>query len=539
MKTSIVRKMVFIVVPLMLLAIPCAKAVSQEAPRYGGVLITGMPRPLKHFDIHSHSTTMGMSIPIFPAYNTLVETDRQDSSKIVGDLAESWEMIDNVTYIFHLHKGVKFHDGVELTSEDVKFSLDRIRLPLVTPSRRKSYLASIDKIEAPDKYTVKITTKYPSAGFLKTLCPLWMAIMPKHIIEEKGDMKKTVIGTGPFKFKSYKPDVGIVLVRNENYFKKGLPYLDEYRTLVIPDPGTLLEAFTQRKIHLSGYPWETDEELNRIKKAMPGVKLFPTRRIGGPTMVFNVRRPPFDDIRVRRAIDLAIDRQGIAKMHAIGGQTVLCSPMHDTEWALPYEELEKRPGLREDKTKDIAEAKRLLAQAGYGPQNPLTFDIMIGQAKALARIHNTDDWAVNIKEQLKNSLGVQANLKSVAYPAPFRDNCKAGKFDSFLLIYSMPSDDPDALRAVWMPGASLNYSGFKDTEIANMLKKQSSIMDKKERRKLVWEMQRKIMDTHAATYVFGRIMVMALTPDVMGYNPDYGRVYERKIKNLEGAWLKK
>jgi peptide/nickel transport system substrate-binding protein len=526
-----------LIIIVLLLAI--SGQTQSQVPKRGGVLRVAHTEAPQHFDVHSHVTTMNFSNTIFPCYNTLVEPDKEDTSKIVGDLAENWETPNDVTYVFHLHKGVMFHDGVELTSEDVKFSLDRIRLPLVTPSPRKSTLEAIDKIETLDKYTVKITTKYPSAGFLRSLCQLWMAIMPKHVIEVKGDMKTIVVGTGPFKFQSFKPDVGIVLVRNENYFKKGLPYIDEYRTFIIPDPGSTLEAFILGRIDLSGYPWSTEEQVQRIKREMPGAKLFPITQVSSPQMVLNTGKPPFNDLRVRRAVDLAIDRYDIARVHAVGGVWKGWCPMHDTWWALPQEELEGWPGQRKDKANDITEARSLLAQAGYGPQKPLTFEIMVGQAKALARIHETDDWAVNIKEQLRNSLGVNVEIKSVAYPAPFRDDALAGNYHALLMRYGMTTDDPDALRVLWGPGGSLNYSRFKDTEIADMLLKQSSIMNREERRKVVWDLQRRIIRSSTAFDVYTYIDTTAVAPYVEGYKPDFARNYDRQIKNLETAWLRK
>ena len=247
-----------------------------------------------------------------------------------GDLAESWTQPNDTTYIFKLRRGVRWHNkppvnGRELTAEDVKYSLERF---MTVKGNSNAYmLKSVDKVEAVDKYTVKITTKEPFAWLLDMLAsPMAVAIVAKEVVEKFGDLKKAeaVIGTGPWMLDSYRPNQGLTFVRNPTYFLPGQPYIDRVEVTVDEDNASRIAAFLSGKYDLG---WENPGIINRtdwvqikdkLKSTRPNLQTaeFPANVMSHISM--RTDQKPFSDVRVRQAMSLAIDRQGILDATAEG-----------------------------------------------------------------------------------------------------------------------------------------------------------------------------------------------------------------------------
>ena len=170
-------------------------------------------------------------------YNRLVRLD--DNFVVVPDLAASWDIPDNLTYVFHLRKGVKFHNGRELTASDVEYSLNRVLDPK-TASPGRSYISLISSIEIPDRYTVKLHLSAPLASLLDGLTSNNCSIVAKEVVEANGNLQKVEAGTGPFMLKEWVADNSMTLVKNPAYFEKGAPYLDKVIFRVIPEQTSLL-----------------------------------------------------------------------------------------------------------------------------------------------------------------------------------------------------------------------------------------------------------------------------------------------------------
>ncbi|MDP2952689.1 MAG: ABC transporter substrate-binding protein, partial [Chloroflexota bacterium] len=213
-----------------------APAPAAEKPRSGGILTSSFSGDPSSFDSHQERTVLNLA-PVAPAYSLLVQNDPADNSKIIPDLAERWEVSpDGKVYTFYIRKGVKFHDGKPATSADVKANFDRIIFPPKgVLSHRKDTLQSVEKLEAPDDYTVRFILKFPHAGFLQMVGNPYNSIFPKHVLEAKGDMKKDIVGTGPFKLKDFNRGVSFELVKNPDYFVPGRPYLDGITFYIIKD----------------------------------------------------------------------------------------------------------------------------------------------------------------------------------------------------------------------------------------------------------------------------------------------------------------
>src|SRR2546421_3288985 len=346
-------------------------AVAQDKPRYGGELVFAVPSEPPSYDAHREET-FGVIHPLAPHYNTLLRPDPADktATRIVGDLAESWTISkDGRTYTLKLRRGVKFHDGSEMTSKDVKASYDKIIFPPAgVASDRKGEYSDVEAVQAPDPYTVVFRIKWPSASFLNSLASPWDWIYKADILAKDMRWYETnVMGTGPFTFVEHVKGSHWVGKKNPNYWDKGKPYLDSYRAIFMTDSAAQVAAVRGERamIQFRGFsPAERDSIVQALGKSKVTVQESPWNCL--IMVALNHEKKPFDDKRVRKALTLALDRyQGsqalskIAIVKEVGGVQVPGST-----YATPPAELEKLAGYGHDIAKSRAEAKRLLKEAG-------------------------------------------------------------------------------------------------------------------------------------------------------------------------------
>ena len=291
-------------------------------PKRGGILrVRGFDAP--SFDHHLTTAGFTQSTLSF-VYSKLVRhqvgADVPQSTFIIEpDVAERWEELDDTTYIFHLRKGVRWHNkpplnGRELVAEDVKFTYDRF---LTERGNTNRYLLdSVDRVVVVDRYTVKFLLKEPYVWFLSVLAyPTSMWIIAPEVVEKFGDLKRpeTAIGTGPFILERYEPNVKTIFTRNPNYYREGQPYVDGVEWLVITDESTGLAMYRTGQIDCGpGINWAVrQQDLDSLMKTHPHLKYqdFLSQSAGAITMRTDL--PPFNDVRVRRAISHAIDRAAL------------------------------------------------------------------------------------------------------------------------------------------------------------------------------------------------------------------------------------
>jgi peptide/nickel transport system substrate-binding protein len=432
------------------------------------------------FDAHQESTYQTLH-PASPCYNLLVQYDPKDHTKIIPDLAERWEVSpDGKVYTFYLKRGVKFHHGKPFKAEDVKASFERIiRPPGNVVSPRKGVFESVTGIETTDDYTVRFVLKRPSASFLANVAQGWNVVYAKDILE-RGDPKKDVAGTGPFKLKNYTRGVSIELERNPEYHVSGLPYLDGIRFFIVPDPNTAIAAFLsgQLDVYRTENKAEADEVAQRFANKAT-VKRFTI--MSNYAMEMNARRKPWDDPWVRLAASLAIDRAAGVKVLTQGEGEVGGILRPDSQWALSREELAKIPGYGADKARELDQARRLLGEAGVGAGFKAT---MLTRKGA-----QFEAPAVFLKDQLAK-IGIDVTL-DVQESAAFYDRLNRGEFELFGGSYSAAVDDPDAVFGQsYLCDSERNYSRFCLPQLEDLFVKQSQTMDVNERKRLVWEMER-------------------------------------------------
>ncbi|HYG42950.1 MAG TPA: ABC transporter substrate-binding protein [Bordetella sp.] len=252
-------------------------------------------------------------------------------------LAKSWEVSpDGMAYTFHLEEGVKWHDGKPFTADDVVFSLSEF-LPKTHARARVILGRYLDKVEKVDDHTVTIRLKTPFPAFMLMFEPGFAPMMPKHIYAGTDFMKNPAnqkpVGTGPFMFKEWKRGEYIKLERNPNYWKKGLPYLDELVFNVIPDSASRAVAFERGSVDVLRGGDIDNVDVKRLR-AMPDVQ-YTTKgwEMFSPQayLVFNMHKPPFDNVKVRQAVMAALNRKLIVNNIFFGLGKVATSPFVTTE----------------------------------------------------------------------------------------------------------------------------------------------------------------------------------------------------------------
>lgn len=510
------------------LASPAAtpKPQASAQPRTGGILPEAAAVDPPSFDIQQETVVATLE-PIVPAYDGLLEYDLR-TGKIVGDLAEKWDMSqDGLTYTFNLQKGVKFHDGSPFTAEDVRYNFERQKDPPKNiRSGRKEQFGSVSKIEAPDDNTVKITMSQPYVAFLPQLATDWFVIYPKKVVEAKGDMKTTVVGTGPFKFKNYGAGVSVELVKNPDYFRKGLPYLDGITHYIIKDAATRFSALRTGRVKLTGH-WAslTPTEENTLKTENPDIKIWKYAALQCPWYNINSSKAPFNDVRVRQAVSLGFDRQ--AGLKVIGeGAGKLGTFLPPGPWGLSEQDLLKLPGYRQPKDADRAEAKKLLADAGY----PNGFKMML-TVRAVRLDQKAGEF---LKDQLA-SIGIDATIE-VVETAVYNQRTASGNYQFAVQQNVWRINDPDDLSRKFFTNADQNYGKWSNKKFDDLFTEQSRTLDVAKRKDITRQLDDLLMQEWPSIWPYWGDGILASSPDLQNFAAPPGLYSSMRNTDL---WLAK
>jgi peptide/nickel transport system substrate-binding protein len=381
-------------------------------------------------------------------------------------------------------------------------------------------------MEAPDAHTFVLTTKVPNPSLLDILAQGWTLILPKHVMEEKGDMKKVVVGTGPFKFKEYIRGTSYEVVRNPDYFKKGRPYLDGIKTYVVPDMSAYVAAFKTHQINLlAGIPPIYKSHVEEIKAAVKGVQVHAGQMLVHNVLWMNTEQKPWDDVRVRRAVWLAVDRQAANKVLDEGEGTYGLMLAPEGKWGLPTEEILKLPGYRQPKDEDLAEAKKLMAEAGYAAGIDVVMD---------SRAGTTDERrATFLKDQLAK-IGIRATIKLNELAKMYKI-INAYTYNCVSYPNALAIDDPDdCFSRYWLPGAKWNRARLKDPKLDEMHAKQSQTVDVALRKKLVRELEDYVIAQYPAVILYWSTQYGCAWPEVRNWKIGYGIYNNLKYQDV---WL--
>src|SRR5712691_808761 len=362
---AIVGMSVFLSVVTGLLGILCTPLAAEE-PKHGGTLTVGLAADIAHFDVF-HALGYEAIWALGSIHSGLVRVDPQGN--IIPDMATSWEVKDEGrTYLFHLHKGITFHDGTRADAEAIKWNIEYILDPANTADARV-FFRPIAGVEALDNATLQIRLKEPSADFLMVLGGYrtgFLVASPTAVQQWGKDYKFHPVGTGPFKFVEWTPGQEAVLAKNEHYFKPGLPYLDKIVLKTMKDATTRVAAV--RAGELAFATWIPLEMVPLVERAA-GVQAVTGPMYNVWDLRPNVNTKPFDDLRVRQAVlGYGIDRQEIVKV-AFGGRGQPSISML-TPGMPGYNSLMERYPYNPPK------ARALLQEVGYGPGHPLAFTFL-------------------------------------------------------------------------------------------------------------------------------------------------------------------
>ena len=512
------RITVAVLLPFLLaLAVPAAYA---QTPKRGGVLRIA-EREAPGLDPHLSISFLTHSF-VSLTYSQLVRFPNGPEQKhpadfsILPDLAERWTVSkDGKVYTFSLRKGVRFHNkppvnGREVVAEDVKYSLERF----MAKSGFKERFEPVQAIDVVDKYTVRIMLKEPYAPFLNHLAnPTFCAILPREAEDKFKDFNHpdAVIGTGPFVLKSYDKGVRAVFERNPSYFMKGLPYLDGVVIEITPDAAARVSLLRAGKVELPHiWGWLSPEEARSVQKTNPELSVVRQEVIGQGFIYMRTDQPPFNDIRVRRAIALAIDRKSWneALLFGEGCNEPGPIPCAMKEWKLEAAKLDPA------KAKyligyDPAESRRLLAEAG---QKNLSVPIFHWPGYVVPWRSYYELAADNL-----GKVGITVELKPEEY-GKYISTTALGKYEKMAMGPSTPfTEVDDFLFGRFYPELLTNQSHVADAELTRMLVAQRREMDTRKRKQIVDDIQRYLADKAYYVYVPQWPQYLAYPPYVKGF----------------------
>jgi peptide/nickel transport system substrate-binding protein len=428
----------------------------EPSPKRGGVLKWGGLANSTLYDLHQTGTIANMG-PQAPMYDLLVQVDPVHWDKVIPDLAKSWQISeDGLTYTFSLREGVKFHDGAPLTAEDVVASFNHIIFPppgVLSP--RQGLFDAVKDVVATGPLTVEFRLTEPRGYLLRGLAAGFNVILRKQTLEEhQYDLRRVPVypGTGPFRHKSLEPGVVRRLERNPDYWNPALPYLDGidiYHLDVGPKTGAACLA------HTIDFCFAIDPMSEQKAKKIRGLHTARTYPHAPHGLWFNLRKKPFDDVRVRRAMNLVLDKAAIvdATQEIIpqvrAGWLLPTDPFFQAYWA----KVQEQPGWRSPTAEDLAEARRLMQEAGY--ENGIKgLDFLVRDITLYL------GWVPIVQDMLKRELKIETTIR-VAASGVWWEEAQRGNFD--ISIYGYGATIPhvaDYWNAGFKTGGGYNFYGY-------------------------------------------------------------------------------
>jgi peptide/nickel transport system substrate-binding protein len=478
-------------------AVPSA---GPSTPRAGGELRFVVPGEPPSYDAHREET-FALIHPAAPHYNTLLRIDPFDpeGTRVVGDLATSWTVSsDKRTYVLKLRRGVKFHDGSEMTSRDVRATYEKIINPPpgVTSARKGEYL-QIETVQAPEPYVIAFKLRWPSPSFVHSLASPWNWIYKADILER--DVRwyeKHINGTGPFVFVEHVKGSRWVGRRNPEYWDYGKPYLDGYQALFVSSDAAQVAAIRSgdAQIQFRGFSPSQRDELQQALGDKITVQMSPWNCV--LVVAINHDKAPFDDSRMRRALSLALDRYSAANalstraiVRDVAGVQLPGSP-----FATPPAQLLKLPGYWPDIAESRSEARRLLSDAGI----PDGFSFVLKNRDIPMPYHHIANWLVD--EWRKIGLNVRHEIQP---SAQYFKDLRAGNFDlstDFQCGYVV-DPDLDLYKFQSAGRTDANYSRYTDPVLDDLYVRQSRAIDPQQRRRYIRAFEKRLL-ADEARYIY-------------------------------------
>ncbi len=448
-------------------------------------------------------------------FNGLIKYDK--NLIITGDLAESWDVsADGLTITFRLRKGVKWHDGVELTSEDVIFTYNAVTNPKI-PTPYSSNYGPVKSVEAPDRYTIRVHYNEPFAPALES----WgMGILPKHCLDGKDmaspEINHKPVGTGPYRFREWITGQKIVLEAFDGYFE-GRPKIDRIVIRVIPDPSTMFLELKFGGIDFMGltppqYKLQADTDF--FKRYFQKFR-YPS--FGYTYLGFNLQNQMFSDERVRQAMAHAINKNEVIAGVLMGYGIPCTGPFPPESWAYnrDVKDIDFDPGKATEILSDLGwkrNAEGWLEKGG----KIFSFTVITNQGN-----EERMKTAQIIKEQLKR-VGIEMNIKVLEWQAMLHEFIDKKKFEAVIMGWGL-SRDPD-LYDIWHSSKTkegeFNFISYKNAEVDRLLIKGRQTFDTGERKKIYHRIHQILSEEQ---------------PTIFLYVPDALPVLHKRIKGVEQA----
>jgi peptide/nickel transport system substrate-binding protein len=531
------RRVVLAIVAALTLTTVVPGLASAAGPKRGGTLRVAYGNSISHLDFHTAPGYEMMWVAMNVGCGLVNITP---DGKFVGDAAESWqESADHLTHTFKLRENVLFHDGTKVDAAAVKFSIERLMDP-ATKSGMRAFYAPVHSVEVLDPRTVQIRLKQPYAFLLHMLAAYRTGLViyspaatEKYSLEDRKKGKpEAVVGCGPFKLVEWVKGSHLVMERFDKYFKPGLPYLDRVEVRVIKDPVTQMAAFKAGEIDfIASF---SPEHVDTLKAQSPNAQILTGKETtplvaamkvtvpkdGKPMSKERMPHPIFGDLRVRKAIGCyGIDRKEIVTI-AFKGQA--------TPWAgmIP-------PGTMDtvdvnDKCPyDPAKAKAMLAEAGYGPDKPLSFRLLADTEKSVFNVI-----ATVIKEQM-GRLGVTANIQLVDKVSWMNTTLQDGPWDMYVEdLLSLLTADSNA----YLSNSSSSWSQTRhgDKRVDAIYARYAQETDPAKRKTIARELQEFMLDNVYWNNVSGSPFYQVAQPWMKGYT--YNAEFE---VHYDPVWLDK
>ncbi|GAB5046211.1 peptide-binding protein [Thermodesulfovibrio sp. TK110] len=456
-------------------------------------------------------------------FNGLTKYDK--NLNIVGDLAERWTISKNgKEIIFYLRKGIKWHDGVEFTADDVVFTYKAITDPK-NPTPYSSNYGPVKEVKAVNRYIVKVVYEKPFAPALES----WgMGILPKHLLEGKelfnSPLNRMPVGTGPYKMKEWITGQRVILERNDDYFE-GMPFFEKFITRIIPDPSTMFLELRFGGIDfmaLNPAQYKYYGEKSYFKKYF---NVYKYHSFGYTYIGYNLKDSLFSDKRVRQAIAYAINKKEIIEGVLLGFGTPCTGPFPPSSWAF-------NPNVK-DFEYDPEKARNILHELGWsiGSDGILikegkrfSFVLLVNQGNE-ARLKT----AQIIKEQLKK-VGIEVSIRVLEWQS-FLELVTKRQFQAVLLGWSL-SRDPDLYdifhSSKTRPG-EFNFVSYSNKEVDSLLEKAREILDREKRKKLYWRIHELITEDQPYTFLYVPDTIVAINKRIKGIEPALAGIWYNYI----------
>ena len=505
------------------------------AQKQGGILRMYHRDSPASASIHEEATFSTVT-PFMGIFNNLVmykqDVAQNSMASIVPDLATSWSWnADNTKLTFKLREGVKWHDGKPFTAKDVKCTFDMVMDKSPTKFRknpRKTWYENVVEVTTNGDFEATFNLKRPQPALLALLASGYTPVYPCHV--SPADMRTKPTGTGPFKFVEFKTNESIKVTRNPEYWKKGRPYLDGIEYTIIPNRSTAILAFVAGKFDVT-FPTEVSIPLLKdVKSQAPKAICVVEPTNVSTNLIVNRDSPPFNNPDLRKAMAMTLDRKAFVDI-LFEGQADIGGAMLPTPagvWGLPADILKGIPGYGPDVKKSRDEARKLMQKAGFGPDKRLKVKV------STRNIPIYRDPAVILIDQLKE-IYIDGEL-DVVETANWFSKIARKDYAIGLNLTGSAVDDPDqGFYENYACGSERNYTQYCNKELEKLFDQQSMETNVEKRKRLVWEIDRKLQEDVARPIILHSRAGTCWHPQVKGMTMMINSSYNGY--RYEDVWL--